>query len=207
MLEDLTLSTWAVVFATLLGPVLAVQAQKWVERATDNKRRRFAIFNTLMVTRGTRLDFEHVRALNSIDIEFRNDPEVIEAWRLYVVHLNFQYHENNEAQSLQWQMRGNDLFIELLVKISKAVDVKVERERLLGAYHPKGHYQREMSQLEVLKHAAAVFAGKQSLKMSVVELPFSAEATQAQVDLHKKLGDALTGGVVHVELKTESGTQ
>jgi hypothetical protein len=64
---DLKASDCAIVAATLMGPVLAVQAQKWVEWATDRRRRRFSIFNTLMVTRGTRLDFDHVRALNSIE--------------------------------------------------------------------------------------------------------------------------------------------
>jgi hypothetical protein len=44
---DLKTSDYAIMVATLMGPVLAVQAQKWVEWATDRRRRRYSIFNTL----------------------------------------------------------------------------------------------------------------------------------------------------------------
>ncbi len=207
MLDDVTQSTWVIVFSTLMGPVLAVQAQKLIERATEKSRRRFAVFNALMVTKGTRLDLEHVRALNSIDIEFRDYPKVIEAWRLYVAHLNALYDRTNEAQSIQWQAKGSDLFIELLAQIAKAVRVKIDRERLSGIYIPEGHFKREVAQLEVLNNAAAVLSGKQSLKMSVVDFPFSQEATKAQLELQKKLGDVVADGVVHVEIKGPSATQ
>ena len=83
----MTASDWAIVCATLLGPVLAVQAQKWVERATESRRRRRWIFDTVMANRATRLADENVKALNLIDLEFRRrripssrDRAVIEAW-------------------------------------------------------------------------------------------------------------------------------
>jgi hypothetical protein len=60
----------AIVFATLLGPVLAVQAQKWIERAREKTQRKIAIFRTLMATRATFLSPAHVEALNAIPIEF-----------------------------------------------------------------------------------------------------------------------------------------
>lgn len=41
---------WWVVLATLAGPIVAVQTQKWIERATENRLRKYAIFNALMVT-------------------------------------------------------------------------------------------------------------------------------------------------------------
>ena len=45
----------AIVVATLLGPVLAVQAQKWLERGREITQRRAWIFRTLMATRATNL--------------------------------------------------------------------------------------------------------------------------------------------------------
>ncbi|MGZ7172458.1 DUF6680 family protein [Burkholderia gladioli] len=56
--------------ATLLGPVLAVQAQKWVERAREATNRKQSVFTTLMATRQSRVSIDHVRALNSIDLAF-----------------------------------------------------------------------------------------------------------------------------------------
>jgi len=64
-------SDWAIICATLLAPVLAVQAQKWVERATESRRRRQWIFTTIMANRATRLADENIKALNAIDFEYR----------------------------------------------------------------------------------------------------------------------------------------
>jgi hypothetical protein len=190
---DLKATDFAIVVATLMGPVLAVQAQKWVEWATEWRRRRYGIFTTLMVTRGTRLDFDHVRALNSIDIEFnasrlswsnprqtRKDNDVITAWRLYAFHLNKPFDAKNDAARIAWLVDGDKLFIDLLMAVAKAVGVKAERERLQGVYHPSGHLEREAAQLKVLNNAAMVLSGEQPLKMAVVDFPCSAEATELQ---------------------------
>ncbi|MFZ4655024.1 MAG: DUF6680 family protein [Methylococcaceae bacterium] len=55
----------AIVFATLCGPVLAVQAQKWLEHGRAIKERRLWIFRTLIATRASRLSASHVDALNA----------------------------------------------------------------------------------------------------------------------------------------------
>lgn len=211
---DLKTSDFAIVVATIMGPVLAVQAQKWVEWATERRRRRYSIFNTLMVTRGTRLDFDHVRALNSIDIEFgasrlswlnrrqtQKDNDVIEAWRLYAFHLNTPFDAKNDAASIAWHVQSNNLFVDLLMSAAKAVGVKAERERLQGVYHPSGHFEREAAQLKVLNNAAMVFSGEQVLKMTVVDFPVSAEAVNLQQKVQKGLVDVLSDGVIRVEIK------
>lgn len=52
--------------AIVLGLILAVQAQKWIERATEERKERMLIFRTLMRTRANVLSREHVAALNMI---------------------------------------------------------------------------------------------------------------------------------------------
>jgi Family of unknown function (DUF6680) len=49
--EILRLSDWVITGCTILGPVLAVQAQKWVEGFREKKARRLTIFRTLMAMR------------------------------------------------------------------------------------------------------------------------------------------------------------
>jgi hypothetical protein len=61
---------WWIVLATLGGPVLAVQTQKFIERASENRRQKLAIFATLMANRATRLNDDYIRALNSIELGF-----------------------------------------------------------------------------------------------------------------------------------------
>jgi Family of unknown function (DUF6680) len=46
------------ILAIVLGPILAVQAQKWIERTTEEKRERLFIFRTSMRTRGNILSRE-----------------------------------------------------------------------------------------------------------------------------------------------------
>src|SRR5579862_9610949 len=78
------------ILAILAGPVLAVQAQKWVENFREKKNRKLHIFRTLMATRApmAKVSAEHVRSLNMIDIEFYDDSNVTEAWKEYLDHLN-----------------------------------------------------------------------------------------------------------------------
>lgn len=56
--------------AVILGPILAVQAQKVIEKFQETRKRRMALFKTLMSTRAERLNRDHVQALNMIDIDF-----------------------------------------------------------------------------------------------------------------------------------------
>ncbi|MBG1249207.1 hypothetical protein F4W02_18855 [Burkholderia pseudomallei] len=69
------------VAATVAGPILAVQAQKWVERARASAQRRDWIFGTLMATRQDRVSMEHVRALNMIDLAFYGTRVLGKVWR------------------------------------------------------------------------------------------------------------------------------
>ena len=77
--------------AIILGPILAVQIEKYLERRRENKNRRLSIFKTLMATRGTVLSWTHVEALNRIDLEFSNNKKfekVITTWQEYFDNLS-----------------------------------------------------------------------------------------------------------------------
>lgn len=210
MLDSLKPSDWIIAFATLAGPILAVQAQKFIERATERKRQRFQVFSTLMVTRGTQLAPEHVSALNSVELIFspsrlpwraNKDTAVIEAFRLYVQHLNIDTTGMSEAADIAWTYKAREQFIQLLLKMATAVGFKAERERLQTAYLPKRHHTIEQEQLKVLNNAAKVLAGEQPLPMAVVAFPFSQEATDLQQALQKALLALVEDGTIRVSFK------
>ena len=69
-LTKVTSAEWAIVFATLLGPILAVQAQKVLEGLREYRAAKLWVFRSLMTTRMQRLSIDHVRTLNMIDICF-----------------------------------------------------------------------------------------------------------------------------------------
>jgi hypothetical protein len=76
--------------ATILGPIAAVQAQKWIERLRETRERKLHVFYMLMGSRAARTSPEHVQALNLIDLLFRRNAEkpIIDAWEAYREHLN-----------------------------------------------------------------------------------------------------------------------
>ena len=165
----MSISDWAIGFATLLGPVLAVQAQKWVERLHEQKNRQEWIFRTLMTTRMYRVSPEHVRALNMITLDFRgNKNKVNQAWKVYLDHLNsLQLSPSNESLAT-WASRGDELFNALLVEMAKYLrydfgQVELRRE----IYSPLAHGEQEQVQLLIQKRLADILAGKDALPVKV----------------------------------------
>src|SRR5712692_8029594 len=74
---------WLTVGAIILGPVLALLAQRVLDFIREKKKQRVDLFLTLMSTRMAPLAPAHVQALNSIDVVFnrRGDRKIREAWR------------------------------------------------------------------------------------------------------------------------------
>ena len=79
---------WLTCAAIIIGPIIAVQLQKFIERISATKERRLRLFKTLMATRGERVSRDHVQALNMIYIEFEGEQNVTGKWKEYNAHLN-----------------------------------------------------------------------------------------------------------------------
>jgi hypothetical protein len=190
---------WWVVFATLAGPVVAVQTQKWIERATERRRRRLQIFTALMSNRATQLADDFVRALNLIDLEFlpgwwvpARNKAVIDAWHVLLGELNHGPGLNADtAANIAWNLRRDDRVVELLAAMSKALGYSFTEEELRrGIYHPQGSVELEQAQLAILDGLRKILSGKASLPMAVTDFPASAEMAQAQLELTRKAGAA-----------------
>lgn len=182
---------WWVVLATLAGPVVAVQTQKWIERATESKRRRRWIFDTMMAHRATRLADEHVKALNMIDLEFRAkaDKPIVNAWRTLFGELTqgVREDETDQAAISAWNRRCEDLYVSLLGVMSKRLGFGFDEETLRrGIYYPKGHGERENAQLAILHGLRTVFQGG-ALPIEIKAAPTSPEATALQAQLAQRM--------------------
>src|SRR5262245_57399344 len=132
-----------IICATFMGPILAVQAQKWIERATERRRAKLQVFYVLMATRATRLSPEHVQALNRIELDFRGkgskEKAVRDAWRLYAEKLNESFPET-EASLAAWISTRDSLFTELMYSMSASLGFDFDRVQLMrNAYYPRGH--------------------------------------------------------------------
>lgn len=197
------------VFATILGPILAVQAQKYLEGKRNIKQQKMNIFSTLMATRGSRASVSHVQALNMIDLAFnggsnanrrKTETDVLDAWRDYLDNLNSPITEQNAAR---WQERSNEMLIVLLSAMASDLGLRYDRVLLRsGAYIPKGHVDLEGEQQRLRQLALKVLSGEQPLSMSVVDFPVNSEFAETQVSLHEGLVKALSGqGSLSVRLE------
>ena len=199
MFESLNMQTkdWITIIAVIVGPILAVQAQKFVELFREKKQRRSAIFKTLMSTRAERLHREHVQALNMIDIEFygrrlfgtryqtSKEKSVTNAWKNYNDHLN----SRSTYESLElWGKDADALFTKLLYRMSIALGYDYDEVQLKrDCYRPEAHANIENMQLDVLIGLADVLKGKRSFPMAVTQFP----GAQNTSDQKKEHNDSL----------------
>lgn len=177
------------ILAALIGPVLAVQAQKWVERRQAKRAMKDGIFRTLMSTRSARLSGEHVQALNMIDIAFygvrfwgmrfqtKMEKAVTRSWRDYFDSLeadtaNFTADQHNRLAETRF-----DKFISLLDTIAIAQNYDFEpvdlRRRM---YSPVFHTQVEEEQTAIRVGLAKILRGEAALPMVVTNLPPRSQA-------------------------------
>ena len=193
------MATVATIIAIILGPILAIQVQKIIERITQKHNEKRRVFMTLLTTRGRTLAPEHVQALNMIHFFFsgkRNkDQEVVEAWDLYRDHL-FDRTESPKPQAngevseadkivyqnhiRDWLEKADDLLCNLLGKMAKSLryhfpDLWLKK----GAYTPQSYGEMEENQRTILIGLAEVLLGIRSFPMKVSEFPVNEEANKA----------------------------
>lgn len=191
------METVATIIAILLGPILAVQVQKLIERIAQRKEEKRKLFITLMSTRGRTMSLEHVQALNLIDAVFTGsrDKPVTEAWRELNSHFN-SYPEapkpppngeipaeqkmRYEAEQHAWTGQKDELLVTLLTKMADSLDYHFDRVLLKkGAYTPRGFDEVEMDQRVIQRGMAEVLLGLRSFPMKVTETPPNEESHNA----------------------------
>jgi hypothetical protein len=188
--ETVRLGEWLTIAAAIIGPVLAVQAQKWVERDTAKQSMKDSIFRTLMATRGARLSQPHVEALNMIPIAFYGrryfghqwqnaaEKRVSTAWREYFANLGVSLENFSESQRDVLFNERNDKFINLLHMIAIAQRYDFEPLDLRNGYTPNHHTTVDAESEAIRAGLAQILSGHAPLPMKIVEWP----GVQAQAD-------------------------
>lgn len=197
------ISDVAIILATLLGPVLAVQAQKWLERDRAVQDRRNHIFRVLMATRAARLSPGHVEALNAIPVEFygrgKRLKPIVDDWHAYLDTLDNKASLDGQVLALARQ----NAFLDMLHKMSTYLGYSFNRSELeKDVYYPTGHRVIEDDQELIRRGFAAVLKGELAIPMAVKEFPATAddESLANQAMLQRLLTEWLEGQrVVKVE--------
>ena len=155
-------SAIAIVFATLVGPILAVWASEWRQARRALVERKEWVFRTLMSTRAARLRIEHVEAINQIDFAFPrvSCTAVQDAWGLYRQHLRHpEAVAEDEAVRRAWHSKANDLLADLLHQMAIDLNIPFSKSEITdNSYYPDAYVTDELMQqatrhflLQVLK--------------------------------------------------------
>lgn len=195
----------AIIFATILGPILAVQAQKYLEKGREIKQRRAWLFRTLMATRATTLSPAHVEALNAVPIEFygkdKNLKAIINKWKAYLDHL----HKDTAAPG--WGDKRLELLVDLLHTMADFLGYEFNTVEIANEiYSPKGHAWIETDQEIIRRGLALLLSGKLALPMEVKSFPSDPAALKEQEELRRLLLRWLNGeSTVAVDIKQPEG--
>ena len=166
--------TWAIVAATFLGPVFAILVARWRDQVKEVRTRRMFIFRTLLATRRQNITTEHVTALNLVEIDFYDVPEIQSAWRAYHQHLNSapagrpMTPPENEA----FVRSGNDHLAKLIFAIAKFLGFSMsELDIRNGGYAPDGWRYRDERVGIVQEFMKEIALGRRSFPIAPTSAP------------------------------------
>lgn len=176
----MTIADVLMITAVILGPILAVQAQKMIEGWRNKREKRIAVFRVLMATRGTPISPHHVEALNLIDIEFaggsKKEKSVREAWKLYLDHLcdcpNDYQDPAYQAKLDAWTNKSKDLLVDMLNAMALILGYSFDKVQLKkGAYTPKGFADLDTEQYLLRRGVLDVIYGKRGIPVMPFKNP------------------------------------
>ena len=171
LLATVTVTDWIMILAIISGPIIAVRLTRHLDNKKEIRERKLAIFKTLMATRSYTIAWDHVQALNRIDLEFdkanTKEKAVIEAWK--------EYHDllgDKNITPEQWATRRIDLLVELLHKMAIVLDYDFDKTHIKNSsYSPVAHGDLETEQIALRKKLLEVLDGKRAIPMFVANLP------------------------------------
>ena len=150
----------AIVFATIIGPIMAVWASEWRAQRRSLQDQKMWAFRTLWTTRSANLHPDHVSALNHMDFVFpeKDYPAIADAWHLYFAQLNTE-HDQTEDGLRRWQEKASSLLSSLIHLMASELKIPFPKSLVnQPSYYPKGWATTEAQQyalraltIEVLK--------------------------------------------------------
>lgn len=200
MQQSIGIADWAIVLATLIGPILAIQAQRLVDIGREKRQRRVSIFRVLMATRAASLSSAHVEALNAIPIEFYgwwpSNKAVVTAFRDYLDHLG-----RKEMDVILWREKRQELFFELLWRLARAVGYDFTKLQMQKeVYSPEGHATLEQEQEVIRKGFFRLFSGEAALPLDIKSFPVDPAAAEGQQNLQKLLAQLIADGSIKIQV-------
>ena len=156
----------AIIFATLVGPIIAIWASEWRQKNRQNQERKEWVFRTLMTTRSARLNPEHIQALNYITFAFAGQLGIVDAWGLYFAHLHTDHGMSTDSNA-RWHDKSNGLLAELLHQMAQHLKIVFSKTDIAQAsYYPRGYEVTETERQELRQLLLQVLRNERSINMN-----------------------------------------
>ncbi|ODV42269.1 hypothetical protein AWV79_28255 [Cupriavidus sp. UYMMa02A] len=184
----------AVVIATLVGPILAVQAQRVVEIARQRADTRLRVFASLMQSRATPTSGAHVEALNAIPLAFHPQwwefwwararlHAINQAWRTLLNHFSINMQGASEAQHVAWADKRRTLETDLLRKMGAHLGFKItDLDYETQIYFPNAHGNELAENQLIRSKLVEILSGNAAVPIQLTEIdPDAAASARAAV--------------------------
>ena len=92
-----------------------------------------------MRTRGLRLHWEHISALNLVEVEYIRHPAVVNAWKEYLPNLQHDFSPSDQIEKFDRAVKKRDMLLtQLIAEIDDAIQIGVSQlDILVGNYVPQ----------------------------------------------------------------------
>lgn len=159
-------TAWLTILAIFLGPIVAVQLTRYLDEKREIRNRKLNIFKTLMATRAYTVSWNHVEALNRIDLEFSkqkpNERKVLDAWKAYLDLLG-----DKALPPDQWTVKRVDLLVDLLQSMALVLKYDFDKTQIKNsAYAPKAHGDIEAEQNALRRLSLELLEGKRAIPIA-----------------------------------------
>lgn len=161
---------WAVVAATLFGPIFAVAITLWHQSRSEERRCRADLFAAMMRYRRHPASPEFVGSLNIVPVHFRKHYLVMQRYsELMELFEDAQWSNKDEQIRRRLLDRVDTKIAYLLSAISEALGQKIEQLQILkGGYAPQGWQDDENMMRSSRLQLQALLEGKAALPVIVV---------------------------------------
>ncbi|MGC1105125.1 MAG: DUF6680 family protein [Candidatus Acidiferrales bacterium] len=163
----ISLEGWLTIAAVVVGPILALAAQRVLDNLREEHTRQVRVFRELMITRAQRLSPRHVEALNAVPLEFRKthkNKNILGAWKVYLDHLG----TDSTKDFVAWVRTGSEKLVELLYEMSQRVGPKLEKLSIeTEVYLPTMFNTIEAQQTAIRQQILEVLDGRDTRKIPV----------------------------------------
>lgn len=163
------------IIAIIVGPIVALDLQKRLDKGREERNRKLWVFKTLMSFRATALAPQFVQALNLIEVEFdsKNEKEkaVLTAWKVLLDHFGELGKTPLPANADE---KTATLTTALLLAMGKCLGYDFDEVQIKkGAYYPMGLGNVEQEQHAVRRGILQVLSGKRRIPVGIFEDKFA----------------------------------